>query len=313
MVSAIASIALGSRAIEPSQIIDILLSRLDGQDSLVIMTLRIPRTIIASMAGIGFGIAGALIQSLTRNPLADPGLLGVNAGSALAVTCCVGVMGAARPLYYLPMAFLGAALASLIVFWIGSSGNPSAAKMVLAGVALSTVCAGIVSLMSMTNDRLFSAVSAWNSGSLEARSYSHYLVALPFLCVGIAIAFALASSLNILALGDDTAASLGINITVLRLLVLVAVTLLAGSATAVAGPISFIGLMVPHLARFIAGVDERKILLLTALISPSVLLIADTIARLVVSDGELPARLICSFIGAPILVVIARRRRVISL
>lgn len=307
----VASFAVGARSIPPLEVLQILLGHDTGQNATVVLQLRVPRTLIGLVVGAALGVAGALIQAVTRNPLADPGILGVNSGAAFALAVGTGLGLAAGPLATLSLAFAGAFAASLVVYAIGSLGRGGASpvRLILAGVALGAVLAGVTRAIVLTDRQRFAAMTAWESGSLLDRDLGLLWWALPFVAVGLVIALALGSSLNAVALGDDLAAALGANVMRTRVLAVTAVMLLAGSATALAGPIAFVGLMVPHMVRWIVGPDQRWIIAHSALAAPVLLLFADVVGRVLVPPGELPAGIVTALIGAPVLIVLVRRRK----
>lgn len=314
-VAAIASIMIGSRAISPATVLDVLLRHAQNEDTTVILDARLPRTVIALAAGVGLGVAGALIQAVTRNPLADPGVLGVTSGSAFAVAVGVGFLGLGRPSEYVWLAFAGALVATVLVYVVGSVGGGGAdpVRLTLAGVALGAVLSGITNAIVLADPERFNAMRAWESGTLQGRTWDALPVVVPFIAVGVVIALALTPSLNAVALGDDLAASLGAHVLRTRVLAVIAVMLLAGGATALAGPIGFIGLMIPHVARWIVGPDQRWIMALTLVAAPILLLAADIVARLVLWPGEVPAGIVTAFLGAPVLIVLVRRQRASAL
>ncbi len=316
LVAVVASLVIGSRDIPVAAVLEALFGRSRaGSDAVVVLDSRLPRTLIAIAVGLSLALAGALVQAVTRNPLADPGLLGVSSGSAFAVAIAVGVFGITTPLGYLWFAFAGALIATVVVYAIGSSGRGggSPLRLILAGVALGAVLSGIISAMLLANPAGFTAMRAWESGSLEQRSWEGLAPVAPFLLVGAVVAFALAPTLNAVALGDDLAAALGANVVVVRTAAVIAVTLLAGGATALAGPILFLGLMIPHVARFIVGPDQRWIMAYAAVLGPILLLAADIVGRIVLRPGELPAGIITACLGAPVLIALVRRQRMVGL
>lgn len=309
------SVAVGSKNIPLSTVLESLVDNTGRGDAYVIWSMRMPRTAVALAVGIALGVAGALIQALTRNPLADPGILGVNAGAAFFVTLGVGVFGAATIEDYVWFAFLGALVVTVAVYLIGSAGRAGAdpIHLVLAGVAIGAVLDGIVTAMILTDPQTFDQLRGWNAGSVVGRGWDMLLPVLPFLVVGVLIALAVAGSLNAIALGDDLARTLGANITRTRVLVVVAVTLLAGGATAIAGPIGFVGLMVPHVARWIVGPDQKWILGYTIVLAPTLVLAADILGRVLIRPGEFPVGIVTAFVGAPVLIVLVRRRKAVGL
>ena len=310
-VAIIASLAVGARPIPPLEVVRTLLGGETGQNAMVIHQLRIPRTLIAIVAGAALGVAGALIQAVTRNPLADPGILGVNAGAAFALALGTGLAGVSGALGTLGLAYLGAFTASVVVYAIGSLGRGGASpvRLILAGVALGAVLAGITRAIVLTDRQRFAVMTAWDSGSLLDRDAGLFGLAAPLVLLGLLIALGIGSSLNAIALGDDLASALGSNVLRTRVLAVVAVMLLAGSATALAGPIAFVGLMVPHVVRWIVGPDQRWIIGYSVVAAPTLLVLADVVGRVLLPPGELPAGIVTALIGAPVLIVLVRTRK----
>ncbi|WP_411698729.1 FecCD family ABC transporter permease [Conyzicola sp.] len=317
VIAVAASIAIGSREIP----LDVIWQTLTGRtaatsnDAIVVLDSRLPRTCIAIVAGLALSVAGALTQAVTRNPLADPGILGVTSGAAFAVAIAVGVLGIATVQGYLWFAFSGALLATVVVYVIGSIGREGASpvRLTLTGVALGAVLSGIVSAMLLADPEGFAAMRAWESGSLEGRGWDGFVPVLPFVAVGCVLAFLISRSLNAISLGDDLASSLGARVRLTRTLAIVAVSLLAGGATAIAGPIAFVGLMVPHVARWMVGPDQRWIVAYSIVLGPILLLVADVVGRVVLRPGELPAGIVTACIGAPVLIALVRRQKAFGL
>lgn len=263
------------------------------------------------MVGAAFGVAGALIQALTRNPLADPGILGVNAGAGFAVTLGVGLFGLSGITGYIWFAFLGAAAATLLVYVIGSAGRgfASPVTLVLAGVALAAVLNGFSTFLTLIDPDTFRSIRNWGLGSVARTSLEDAAAVLPFLLAGLLLAVLLSGALNSIALGDDLAASLGTRIMRTRILGIIAVTLLAGGATALTGGIAFLGLMVPHVVRWFVGPDQRWIILCSALAAPVLVLAADVLGRVIARPGEIEVGILIAVVGAPVLIALVRRRR----
>ncbi|MFE6699250.1 FecCD family ABC transporter permease [Streptomyces sp. NPDC057718] len=309
------SIAIGSKNIELTTVWDALFSPGNGEDTRIVRDLRVPRTVVGVVVGVALGVAGGLIQALTRNPLADPGILGVNAGAAFCVALSIGVFGIGSVGGYVWFAFFGALLVTAAIYLIGSAGRGPAdpVRLVLAGVALSAVLSGITVAMTLVDSKAFEQMRNWNAGSFVGRDLDVVGPVLPFLGVGLLLALVSARRLNAIALGDDVASALGVPVVGTRVMVLIAVTLLAGGATAIAGPVGFLGLMVPHVARRIVGPDQRWILAYTAVLAPIVLVVADIAGRLVMRPGEIPVGIVAAFVGAPVLIVLMRRRKVSGL
>nr|WP_265294105.1 iron chelate uptake ABC transporter family permease subunit [Streptomyces sp. SHP 1-2] len=314
-VVTVLSVVVGSRDIPLSVVRQAVFSPTGAEDHFVVRDLRVPRTVIAIAVGSSLGVAGGLIQALTRNPLADPGILGVASGAAFAVAVGIGVFGVASISGYVWFAFAGALVVTLAVYVIGAAGRGGAdpLRLVLAGVALGAVLSGLTSALTLLDPRAFDSMRNWGAGSVVGRSLDLVWPVLPFLAAGFVIALLTARPLNAIALGEDMAAALGANVLRTRVLVVVAVTLLAGGATALAGPIGFVGLMVPHVARWMAGPDQRWILAYTLALAPILLLVADIAGRMVMRPAEIPVGIVTALVGAPVLIVLVRRRKVSGL
>jgi iron complex transport system permease protein len=310
MTLSITSLLLGVRPVPLSTAL-VALSAFDGNsiDHIVIVDYRLPRTLLALMGGAAFGVSGALIQAATRNPLADPGILGVNAGSAFCVTLAVGLFGFQSIHALLWFALLGAIIVTLAVYSLSATGRDGATsvRLVLAGVAFSALLGGIGSSITLLNPQAFDALRQWSIGSVAGRNMDVVVAVGPFIGIGLVIAWGTAPSLNAMALGDDLARSLGASIFRTRVLTLMAVTLLAGAGTAACGPIGFVGLMVPHAVRWFAGPDQRSVIPITMIYAPVLLLAADIAGRLVLYPGELEAGIVTAFLGAPVLIALSRR------
>ncbi len=306
----LASIAVGSRDIPLPTVIDALFAYDDSNDHAIVRALRLPRTLLGLMIGVALGLSGAMIQALTRNPLADPGILGVNAGAAFFVVLAVGLFGLTSINAYIWFAFLGAIITTVFVYAVGSVGRSGAtpARLTLAGVATAAVLGGISSGISLLNPAVFDHMRFWAAGSIATPGYDAIAAVLPFMALGLVLALAVARPLNAVALGDDLAAALGTSVMRTRVLVVIAVTLLAGSATAAAGPIGFVGLMIPHIARWIVGPDQRWVFVYTLVLSPILLLVSDMLGRVVMRPGELQVGIVTALVGAPVLILLARRR-----
>lgn len=284
----------------------------EGTDASVVVLQRLPRTALALAVGSTLGVAGALVQAVTRNPLADPGILGVTAGASFAAAVAVGVLGASATGGGVWAALLGALLAAVAVQVIGTSGagRGSPVQLLLAGLALGAVLAGLTSALRLSDPEAFSALAVWESGDLADRGWAGLAAVWPFLAVGLVLALVLGPALNAVALGDDLAAALGARVLLVRVTAVVAVTLLAGGATAAAGPVAFVGLMVPHVARWVVGPDQRWVIAYCAVAAPVLLLVADVVGRVVLRPGEVPAGVVTAALGAPVLVALVRRQRV---
>ncbi|KAA9394946.1 Fe(3+)-siderophore ABC transporter permease [Kocuria coralli] len=309
------SLMLGARDVPPGTVWRALTGTATGMDADAVVDLRLPRTVLGLCVGMGLGVAGALIQAVTRNPLADPGILGVNYGSAFAVALGVGVLGVTAPAGYVWFAFGGALVTTVVVYLIGSVGRGSASpvRITLAGVAIGAVLSGITTALVLADPVAFNRMRAWEAGSFADRGWEPVIAAAPFVVIGLVLAVYLGSSLNAVALGDDLARSLGAKVIRTRILSLIAITLLAGAASAMAGPIAFVGLMIPHVARWIVGPDQRWIILYSILFAPILTVAADVLGRLVLPTGEMQVGIVTAFLGAPVLIVLVRRHRVSAL
>ncbi|MFI9488471.1 FecCD family ABC transporter permease [Promicromonospora sp. NPDC052451] len=316
LVVIVASLAVGSRPVPPDVVVAALLGQdVPAGDRHAVVELRVPRTVIGCAVGIALGVAGALVQAVTRNPLADPGILGVTAGSSFFVALGVVLLGLGSPEQYVWLALAGALVATVAVALVGGSGGARVdpVRLTLAGVALTAVLAGIVSGLRIAAPRTFNTLLSWETGSLVDRGWQVAGPVLPFLAIGLVTALLLGGSLNALALGDDVATALGSTVWLTRVGAVLAVTLLAGGATAIVGPVSFVGLMVPHVARWVAGPDQRWIIALTVLFAPVLLLTADVLARVVLWPGEMPVGIVTAFVGAPVLIALVRRQKAFAL
>ncbi|WP_306216214.1 FecCD family ABC transporter permease [Actinoplanes sp. RD1] len=314
--AALLSLTVGAQHIPFGTVMDALFHPDPGNGQhLIITESRIPRTVVGLLAGAALGLAGAVIQAVTRNPLADPGILGVNAGAALFVVFGISVLGITSLTGYVWLGFAGAAIASVVVYTIGSLGRGGATpvKVALAGAAMSAALTSLTTAVLLTDVAAFDQFRFWQVGSLAGRGMDIALQGLPFVAVGIVVALASTRSLNALALGDDVAASLGQNVATARIVAAVAVVLLCGTATAMAGPIGFVGLVVPHVARMITGPDHRWLLPYSMLFAPLLLLLADVLGRVVANPGEVQVGIVTAVIGAPIFVALARRKRLAEL
>lgn len=304
------SLFLGAKAMTPTVVLDALTGSCQSADCTIIRDARLPRTLAGLLAGGALGIAGALMQTLTRNPLADPGLLGVNSGASFAIVVGAALFGAASPVEQLGLAFCGAFTASLLVAFTGSAGGGqlSPVRLTLAGVALAAVLEGLSSGISLLNADVYDQLRFWQAGSLDIRTLQTLKIVLIPVLLAAGAALISSRALNSLSLGTDTATALGSKVARTQLLGLIAITVLCGSATAVVGPIAFIGLMMPHLARWLVGADHRWSLPVTLIATPTLLLFADILGRFLV-PGELRVSVVSAFIGAPVLIVLVRRIR----
>jgi iron complex transport system permease protein len=281
-------------------------------DQTVVRSLRLPRTLIALAVGGSLAVAGAVLQAVTRNPLADPSILGISNGAGFAIVAAVFYGGMHHSYEYVPLAFVGALVAAVLVFLIGSVGRGGASpvKLALAGVVVSQLLAAWTSAMLLLDRQTFETVRFWFAGSVAGRSLGVFWVAAPFMVGGSLICLFLGHQLNVLSLGDDMASSLGMRTTRIRLISSVIVVLMTGAAVSVAGPIGYIGLAVPHMVRSIVGPDYRWILPYSLLTGAIFLTAADIAGRLIMRPGELEVGIATAIVGAPFLIYLARQRSV---
>ncbi|MDF7681584.1 Fe(3+)-siderophore ABC transporter permease [Enterobacteriaceae bacterium ESL0689] len=308
MIAIALSLLVGAKALPPSVVTDILFTPCHSADCKIILNARLPRTVAGLLAGAALGVAGSLMQTLTRNPLADPGLLGVNAGASFAIVLAATFLNINSPQQQVWIAFAGALSASLLVAFTGSQGGGqlSPVRLTLAGVALAAVLEGLSSGIALLHPEVYDTLRFWQAGSLDIRDLHIVKLILAPVLLATGVTLLLSRALNNLSLGNDTATALGSQVARTQLIGLLAVTLLCGSATAAIGPVAFIGLIMPHLARMLAGADHRRILPVVLLASPTLLLLADVLGRLLV-PGELRVSIVSAFIGAPFLIWLVRR------
>ena len=308
---AVAGVAVGAQSVAPGVIVDALLhyDPADG-DHLIVHTMRLPRTAVGLLVGMALGAAGAVMQGVTRNPLADPGILGVNAGAALALVLGISVFGVTTLSAYVWFGFAGAAVTAVLVYSIGALGRDRATpvKLALSGAAVSAALASLTSAIILTDTDAFERLRLWQIGSLAGRDAALVGQAAPFLAAGALLAVLSGRALNALALGDDVARSLGQRVGLSRALGALSVVVLCGTATALAGPIAFVGLTVPHVARLITGPDYRWIIPYAAVLGAILLLAADVLGRVLARPAELQVGIVTALIGAPVFVHLVRRR-----
>lgn len=308
-----ASVAVGAKDIPPDHVWHGLFHYAGTDDDVVVRRLRLPRTILGLLVGAALGVAGAAMQALTRNPLADPGLLGVNAGAAASVVTAISFFGVTSLSGYVWFALAGAGIVSALVYAVGGSRSATPVRLVLAGTAVTALLQGWTSAVELTDKAALDRMRFWQVGSLGAADTATVTHVAPFLAVGGLLALGAARPLNAVALGEDTARGLGARPARTRVLVMVAVTLLCGGATAACGPIVFVGLMAPHMVRRITGPDLRWVMPYAAVLSPVLLLGADVIGRVVTRPAELQAGIVTALIGGPVFIALVRRGRVVGL
>lgn len=308
-------ISVGAKSIPLADVWGYVFSPDGSDDASIVHDQRMPRTILGIAVGAALGAAGALMQGLTRNPLADPGLLGVNAGAATAIVIALVALGTTEPAAQVWFAFLGAAAASMLVYGIGAARGRSASpvRLAIAGMAVTFALLAVVAAITITHPRVFDQYRFWQVGSLAGRGTSVIEQLGPFIVAGLVLALLIARPLNALALGDDVGRGIGASVGRTRLLGAVSVTLLCGAATAAAGPIGFVGLTVPHVARSLVGPDQRWVLPVSMLFAAILLVGADVLGRVATPTGELEVGIVTAIVGAPVFIAIVRRRRVAQL
>ena len=311
---AMASIVVGTRFVPVPTILDALRGSNETLEEAVIQV-RIPRTVLAIVAGAALAVSGAVFQGVTRNPLADPGILGINMGASLAVITGLAYFGLSQSTSYIWVAIAGAALAAIFVYAVGSlgRGGPTPLKLALAGAATSAALISFTTAIILPRGDISENVQSWQIGGVGGATFARIWQVMPFLAVGLAICLLSAKSLNSLALGDDVAAGLGERVAVARGLASLGAVMLCGAATAICGPISFVGLVVPHLCRLLVGPDHRWLLPFTALTGSCLLVAADVLGRIVARPSEIDVGIITAFVGAPFFIYIVRRQKVRAL
>lgn len=313
-LAVLASLALGSRDLPPLDVLRALVAP-DGSDtSVIVRELRLPRTVVALVVGAALGLAGAQLQGLTRNPLADPGLLGVSAGAALAVVSTSTVLGVGGATGQAWAALLGAFAATAAVWVLAGSvrGGTSPLPLVLAGVALTALLTSLTTVLVLLDADTLDEYRFWAVGSVAGRDVGLLASVAPFLVVGLLLAVAGTRTLDLLALGDDLATGLGARLAWGRGGVALSATLLTAASVAIAGPLVFVGLVVPHLARGLVGPTHRWLLPLSTVLGAALLLVSDVVGRLVARPAEVQVGIVTALVGAPFLVALVRRRRVLG-
>jgi iron complex transport system permease protein len=310
----IASVALGVRLVGWHDV----LRGLGGADATsdqAAVVKRVPRTVLALLVGASLALAGAVFQGATRNPLADPGLLGITNGASLAVVGGIAFFGLASPSSYVWVAITGAAIAAVFVYVVGSLGRGGATplKLTLAGAASAAAFSSLVSAVLLPRIDVMNEFRFWQIGGVGGASWERIAQVAPFLVVGTLLCLGSARGLNTLALGDDVAAGLGQRVAATRLLAALGAVVLCGAATSVAGPIAFVGLIVPHLCRLVVGVDHRWLLPACVLVGGLLLTAADVAGRVVARPSEVEVGIMTALLGAPVFIAIVRRQRMRAL
>lgn len=316
IVLCVLSVAIGTRSVSWADIISALHASMSGSqtDSIdqAAVAMRIPRTLLALLAGAALGLAGAVMQGVTRNPLADPSILGINMGASLAVVVGIVWFNIASSNAYILAAILGGGISAVFVYVIGSLGRGGATplKLALAGAATSVAFSSLVIAVVLPRNDIAGGIRSWQIGGVGGATFDRMLPVLPFLAVGFILCMLSARKLNSLALGDELAAGLGENVVVTRAVAALGAVILCGATTAICGPIGFLGLVVPHMCRLLVGVDHRWLLPFSAVGGACLLLAADIVGRIIARPSELDVGIITAFVGAPVFIWIVRRQRV---
>lgn len=314
-VSCLLSVVIGTKTIPLGDVWHALSAPGGAENDLIIRQLRVPRTLVGVVAGACLGLAGALMQGHTRNPLADPGILGITHGAAVGVVLSIYTFGITTALGFVWFGFGGALLGALAVFAIGSlgRGGPTPVTLALAGMAISYLLQAVTSALVLTDQQTLDAYRFWKIGSIAVTDTAVLWQVVPFLLVGIVVGLANASSLNALALGEDVARSLGHRVQWARRTGIAAIAVLVGGAVAICGPIGFVGLVVPHVARFFTGADYRWLLPFAGLLGSSLVLLADVLGRVVARPSEVQVGVMLAVVGAPFFIALVRRRKLVRL
>lgn len=305
------SLAVGSRALPTLDVVRVLLADDGSETAAIVRDLRLPRTVVGVVVGAALGVAGAQFQALTRNPLADPGLLGVSAGAALAVVSTSTVLGVGGAAGQAWAALLGASAAAVAVYVLAGSGRGGASPLplLLAGVAVTALLSSLTTVLVLLDADTLDEYRFWQVGSVAGRDVALLEPVLPFLLAGLLLAAVTAGTLDLLGLGDDLARGLGARVARGRAGVALSGTLLTAAAVSVAGPLAFVGLVVPHVGRAIVGPSARWLLPLCALLGAALLLVSDVLGRVVARPAEVQVGIVLALVGVPVLVALARRRR----
>ncbi|MFE5296495.1 FecCD family ABC transporter permease [Streptomyces sp. NPDC056632] len=312
LLAILLSLAVGARAVPPATVFDALVHGATSPDAEVVRQLRVPRTLIGLMVGASLALAGTALQGITRNPIADPGILGISQGASVGVVLAIAFAGVHTLTGYVWFAFAGAALASVAVYAIAARGRGGATpvKLALGGAAINALLLSVTTGVLTTRASALDEFRFWQIGSLDGRDVHIVAQIWPFLLLGAVLVLAVARGLDALALGEDVARGLGQRVATVRIVGGVGATVLTGAGVAAAGPIAFVGLAVPHIARAVVGSDHRWVLPMAALIGPVVLLVSDVLGRILFPPGEVPAGVMTALIGVPFLVTLVRRKAV---
>ncbi|MEU6847418.1 iron ABC transporter permease [Streptomyces sp. NPDC046716] len=312
VLAVLLSLAVGARAIAPTDVLDALLHGGHSDAAEVVRGLRVPRTVVGVMVGAALALAGTVLQGITRNPIADPGILGISQGASVGVVLAIAYLGIHTLTGYVWFAFAGAGIAAVAVYAIAASGRGGATpvKLALGGAAINALLVSVTTAVLTTKASALDEFRFWQVGSLSGRDSDLIGQIWPFLLVGVVLVLSVARGLDALALGEDVAKGLGQRVATVRIVGGLGATVLTGVGVAAAGPIAFIGLAVPHIARAVVGSDHRWLLPMAALIGPVMLLVSDTVGRIVFPPSEVPAGVMTALLGVPFLVTLVRRKAV---
>jgi iron complex transport system permease protein len=310
LICLVYSVTLGAAEIPLDKILASFVTFDGFYEHLVIQTVRLPRSLIAILVGSALAVSGALMQGLTRNPLADPGILGIESGAALAVVATIFIFGSSSLSVLTIVAFLGAGATAVLVYFLGSLGRGGATplNLTVAGAALTALISSLTTAILIISQRTLEEIRFWLAGSLAGRDINVFFQALPFVIIGLVVAFALGRQITTMSLGEDVAKSLGQQIALVKIMTAISVVILAGSSVALAGPIGFIGLVVPHIVKFFIKADYQWILPYSAVLGAILILVADIAARVLLKPQELPVGVMTALIGAPFFVYLAKSK-----
>ncbi len=312
VISVFLSLTLGAKNIALFEVINALTDKSDLSVEALIVRERIPRTLFAIIAGGALSVSGALMQSVTRNPIADPSILGVNMGASLFVVCGIAFFGISTYSQYIWFALFGAGLTSAFVYVIANIGysGMTPIKLALAGACTGTILSSLVSAIILPRQDVMDTFRFWQVGSLSGATMEGIVTVIPFILIGLFIAMIFMPSLNAISLGDELATGLGVNVGAVRFFSSLSSVLLCGSVTAIAGPIGFIGLMIPHTVRMLFGSNLNHLIPLSMIFGSVLLTLADVFGRVIGAPSEIEVGIITAFFGAPVLILIARKSKV---
>ncbi|WP_168120191.1 iron ABC transporter permease [Paenibacillus sp. HB172176] len=309
LVALAASVALGKAMLPMGTVLDAFTSFDGSREHLIVRSVRMPRALMAMMVGASLGAAGSVMQAVSRNTLAGPEMLAGSNGAALLLVISMFLFGYTSSIIHVWAALIGTGLASLVVYVLGSwGGKLTAIKLLLAGSTINMLLASLVQGILIFSEQSLDEMRYWLAGSLTGGSMDMFLRVLPYMLVGLTGAIAASRQINLISLGDDVAQGLGLRIGLYKVVALLSAMCLVGGAVAVAGPIGFLGLAVPHIARFLAGIDYRWVIPYAALLGAALLLLADIGARFILPDEEISAGVVTAMLGAPLLIYLVHRK-----